>query len=67
MTASGRRKKKKWIKSAIKRPGALTAKARAAGKTIAAYCASPNLSALTKRQCALARTLKKMSKKRRKK
>jgi hypothetical protein len=32
--------KKKWIQSAIKRPGALTKKAKAAGKSISEYCGS---------------------------
>ena len=56
--------KKKWIQSAIKRPGALTRKAKAAGKTVSQYCANTkNKSTRTKRQCALAKTLKKMRKK----
>lgn len=51
-------KKKKWIKGAIKRPGALTRKAKAAGMTIRQYCAQPNLSKLSKQQCRLAKTLR---------
>ena len=47
-----------WIRGATKRPGALTAKAKAAGKSITEYCASPNLDMRTKRQCALAKTLR---------
>lgn len=54
---------KKWIQKAIKRPGALTAKAKSAGKSISAYCAGANLSTRTKRQCALAKTLAKIRKK----
>ena len=50
--------KKNWIADAIKRPGDLTRKAKAAGMTISAYCAQPNLSARSKRQCNLAKTLK---------
>ena len=50
--------KNNWIKGAIKHPGALTAKAKAAGMSIAEYCAQDNLSTLSKRQCALANTLK---------
>lgn len=50
--------KKNWIKGAIKRPGALTKKAKSAGKSIGAYCKSGNLSTQTKRQCNLAKTLK---------
>lgn len=50
--------KKNWIKGAIKRPGALTKKAKAAGKSIGTYCKSGNLSTQTKRQCNLAKTLR---------
>lgn len=50
--------KKKWIQKAIKRPGALTKKAKAAGKTISAYCKDSKLTTQTKRQCNLAKTLK---------
>jgi hypothetical protein len=50
--------KKNWISGAIKRPGALTKKAKAAGKSISAYCSSKNLSTQSKRQCNLAKTLK---------
>jgi len=51
---------KKWIQSAIKHPGALAAKAKAAGMSLAAFEAHPphNISATTKRQINLARTLK---------
>lgn len=49
---------KKWIQKAIKRPGALTKKAKAAGKSISSYCAGGKLSTQTKRQCNLAKTLK---------
>ena len=58
----------KWIQSAIKRKGALTAKAKRAGKSVSAYCSSlgPNADTRTKRQCALYRTLRRMSKKRKK-
>ena len=57
--------KKKWIQKAIKRPGALTAKAKAAGKTVSQYIANPpkNISSTTKRQIALAKTLRKMRRK----
>lgn len=60
-------KKKKWIQKAIKRPGALTAKAKAAGKSISEYIASPpkGISERTKKQIALAKTLRKMKKKKR--
>jgi hypothetical protein len=58
-------KKKKWIQNAIKKPGALTKKAKAAGKTVSQYIANPgpNPSTRTKKQIALAKTLKKMRKK----
>jgi hypothetical protein len=55
--------KKKWIQSAIKRPGALTKKAKAAGKSISEYCGSSSLSTQSKRQCNLAKTLKGFTKK----
>jgi len=50
---------KKWIQNAIKHPGALTAKAKAAGMSLAAYEAHPprNISSTTKREIALAKTL----------
>jgi hypothetical protein len=50
--------KKNWIKGAIKRPGALTKKAKAAGKSISSYCKGGKLTTQTKRQCNLAKTLK---------
>ncbi len=50
--------KKNWIQKAIKRPGALTKKAKTAGKSISSYCAGGKLSTQTKRQCNLAKTLK---------
>lgn len=53
----------KWIQKAIKRPGALTAKAKKAGMSISQYCAKDNLDTRTKRQCALAKTLKSFNKK----
>jgi len=51
-------KKQNWIADAIKRPGDLTRKAKASGMTIAQYCAQPNLSARSKQQCNLAKTLR---------
>ncbi len=55
----------KWIQKAIKRPGALRAKAKAAGKSVSEFCASlgPNADTRTKRQCALAKTLSKFRRK----
>ncbi len=50
---------KKWIQSAIKHPGALTAKAKAAGMSVSAYMAHPpkGISTTTKREINLAKTL----------
>lgn len=52
----------------IKRPGALTAKAKAHGKTVTQFCndLGPKASTRTKRQCALAKTMRSWSKKRKK-
>lgn len=57
--------KKKWIQGAIKRPGALTKKAKAAGKSLSEYIAHPpkGITTRTKRQIALAKTLRKLRKK----
>ena len=51
---------KKWIQNAINHPGALTAKAKAAGMSLAAFEAHPptNISTATKRQINMAKTLK---------
>jgi hypothetical protein len=56
-----------WIKGAVKRPGAFTRKAKAAGMSTAAYAnkvSKPGSSASTqtKRQAALAKTLRKLGK-----
>lgn len=64
--------KKKWIKGAIKRPGAFKAKAKRSGKSTQAYARSvlkkgSKASTRTKRQAALALTLSKMRRKRRRK
>src|SRR5215510_1443400 len=55
----------KWIQGAIKRPGAFTAKAKAAGKSTGAYAQQvlkegSQASTRTKRQAALAQTFKKL-------
>lgn len=55
---------KKWIAGAIKHPGALTAKAKAAGHTVAEHCRMSGLDTTTKRQCNLATTLRGFSKRR---
>lgn len=54
---------KKWIKAAIKHPGALTKKAKAAGMSVSAYSKKvtkkgSKASTRTKRQANLAKTLK---------
>lgn len=59
---------KNWIKGAIKRPGAFSAKAEAADMSTAAYAAKvtkpgSTASTTTKRQANLAKTLSKMRKK----
>tara|TARA_R110001583_G_scaffold179105_2_gene335636 strand:+ start:1325 stop:1558 length:234 start_codon:yes stop_codon:yes gene_type:complete len=48
---------KNWIKKAIKKPGALTDAAKAAGKSISEYCKNPP-STKAKQRCNLAKTLK---------
>ena len=60
---------KNWIKGAIKRPGALTKKAKKAGMSTAAYAKKgtkkgSKASTRTKRQAGLAKTLRKISRKR---
>ena len=62
---------KKWIQGAIKRPGAFTKKAKAAGMSVSEYAnkvmkKGSKASTRTKRQAALTRTLKKISKKKKK-
>ena len=57
-----------WIQGAIKRPGAFSAKAKAAGMSTSAFAAKVSkpgskASTLTKRQANLAKTLSKMRKK----
>lgn len=59
----------KWIQGAIKRPGAFTAKAKRAGKSVRSYARSvlkkgSKASTLTKQQARLAITLRKISRKR---
>ena len=61
----------KWIKGAIKRPGAFRAKAKRAGMSTSAYARKvlskgSKVSNRTKRQASLAQTLGKLRKKRRK-
>jgi len=55
---------KKWIQGAIKHPGALTKRAKAAGMSLSQYMAAPHKSAEIKREVNLARTLIAMSRKR---
>jgi len=51
---------KKWIQGAIKRPGALTRKAKAAHESVGAFEAHPpkGISALTRREISFAKELK---------
>ena len=56
--------KKNWIKGAIKNPGALTKKAKAAGKSPMAYAEEKkNAKGKTGKQARLALTLRKLKKK----
>jgi len=53
-------RKRKWMQGAVKRPGAFTAKAKAAGQSVAAYARDvlkegSHASTLTKRQANFAR------------
>ena len=62
------KKKKNWIKGAIKRPGSFTKKAKKAKMSTAAYArkvtkAGSKASTRTKRQANLAKTLGKMRRK----
>ena len=62
------KRKKKWISQAIKRPGALTRKAKTAGMSVAEFIAHPpkGITAQTRRQINLAKTLKKLRPKKKK-
>jgi hypothetical protein len=70
--AAKKKSNKKWIQGAIKRPGAFTAKAKKANKTVAGMAAAvtknpSRYSATTVRQANLAKTLRKISRKRKSK
>jgi len=57
----------KWIQKAIKRPGAFTKKAKKAGMSVSKYASKvtkkgSKVSTRTKRQANLAKTLRKMRK-----
>jgi len=55
-----------WIKSAISHPGAFTRKAKAAGKSVAAYAQEKKgASGATGRQARLAITLRKIGREKR--
>jgi hypothetical protein len=58
--------KKKWIAGAIKKPGALTKAAKAAGMSLDEYCAQEGLSTKSKRRCNLRKTLKSFPKRKKK-
>ena len=67
-----KKRKKKWIAGAVKRPGAFRAKAKKAGMSTSAYARkvlskNSRASARTKRQARLAQTFSKMRSKRKKK
>lgn len=66
------KKKGKWIQKAKLKKGAFTKKAKAAGKSVGAMASKVlkkgnKASAKTKRQTALAKTFRKMAKKRKRK
>lgn len=56
---------KKWIQGAIQRPGALKAKAKKAGQTVAEFCSEQH-TGRTQRQCNLYKTLNKVRPRRKK-
>ena len=61
------KQKKNWIQGAIKRPGAFTAKAKKAGKSVAGMAAAVSknpgkYSPRTVKQANLAKTLRKINK-----
>ncbi len=64
-----KKKPKKFIDKAIKRPGDLTRKAKDQGQTVAEFCADvgPRATTRTKRQCALRDTLNKVRPRKKKK
>jgi hypothetical protein len=69
---AAKKKEDKWIQGAIKRPGAFTAKAKKAGKSVAGYASAvtknpEKYSKTTVRQANLAKTLRKISANRKKK
>jgi hypothetical protein len=51
----------KWIQGAIKHPGALTAKAKAAGESLSQFMREAHKNPTTNRQIALAERLKAMA------
>ena len=54
---------KNWIAGAVRHPGAFTAKAKVAGKTVAEYAEEKkNAPGLLGRQARLAKTFEKMAK-----
>ena len=59
--ADDAKKKKNWISGAIKRPGAFTAKAKKAGKSVSEYAEEKkDAPGLLGKQARLAKTLKKL-------
>ena len=57
-----KKKDKRWIQKADIEEGALTRKAEAKGMSISEFCAQPDLSSKSRKQCNLAKTFRKMSK-----
>jgi hypothetical protein len=65
---AAKKSKTNWIQGAIKRPGAFTAKAKKAGKSVSGMAAAvtknpDKYSPLTVKQANLAKTLKKINRK----
>jgi hypothetical protein len=50
---------KKWMQSAVKKPGALTKTAKSKGMSISELCSGKNLSGKTAKRCSLAKTFAK--------
>lgn len=72
MKTPSRKKNKNFIQSAIKHPGAFTAQAKKAGKSVSAFATQvlkpgSKASTKTKRRAALAKTLRKLSKRKKNK
>jgi hypothetical protein len=52
---------KKWIQGAIKHPGALTARAKAAGESLSQFMSEKHRDPTIRKEVALAKTLRAMN------